>query len=83
MDNPVDGPLRPNQREHGFAIGHIDPVEVEAVAPLELGKARALERWVIVIVQAVYPDHLFTTVEECLGYVKSYESGHADNQNGH
>jgi len=57
-------------------------VEAEAVAPLELRKARALERWVIVIIQAVYPDHLFTTVEECLGYVKSHESGYAGNQNG-
>ena len=82
----MDDPLRPlggKQLLDGGPVGEIDAVEAETRELLELGKARFLERHVIVGVEIVETDDLVAELDEALGAMEANESGRAGHQQLH
>ena len=75
--------LRPRFGEqplHAGAVGEIELVEGEAVAPLKLREPRLLQPHVVVGIEIVEPDHLVAAVEQRLGGVVSDEAGGAGDE---
>ncbi len=84
MDDPVDlAPLqRALQRGH---VGKVEVVESKAVAPGrdQRGDAILLEADLVIVVEAVHPDHHIAARQQALGEGKANEAGGAGNQYAH
>ena len=84
MDDAVQMGMLLCQRQHAFAVGHIQLVKGKACLFRQTRQPRLFQRDVIVIVEIVDADNPVTACQQCLGNTGTNETGGAGDQNrGH
>ena len=86
LSGEVNDPLRPRLGEqplHTRAVGEVQLVEGEALAPLKLAEARLLQLNVIVGIEIIEADNLIAPVEQRLSGMVTDETGGAGDQHTH
>ena len=82
----MNDPLRPSFGEeplHAGAVGEVQLVEGEALAPLKLVEPRLLQIYVVVGIEIVEADDLIATLEQRFSGMVTDETGGAGDEHTH
>src|SRR3546814_8513083 len=72
-----------HQRSHALRVLNVDAFHPETTTSVQGRRARILQRWIIVIIEIIYPDDVFAPVQQPVRHAVANEASSAGHNDRH